>query len=259
MGSYKMKHKGGGYGKSAKASEGNLSQNLFSNSLNTPLVSVITAILNGEKYLKDCIESVLSQSYPNIQHIIVDGGSTDNTIEILNTYNDKLAVWVSEPDAGIYSAINKGIHLSKGDFYIVLGCDDTLMPNAIEVLISRIESKLAICGLASLIDRNDNHKSLIYAHSAGTLIRTSAHQEVGFYDESYKIAADTKFLQKIRIRGGLLKINEVVGNFRDGGISSSYRKTIKEHARAMQEAGAWGRLRSLVWLVPRMLYSNIRK
>lgn len=224
-----------------------------------PLVSVITAVLNGGRYLKNCIESVSNQSYPNIQHIIVDGGSTDNTIEILNAYNNKLAVWISEPDAGIYSAINKGIRLSKGEFYIVLGCDDTLLPNAIEVLTSRIESKLAICGLANLVDRHDEHKSLIYAHSAGTLIRSSAHQEVGFYDESYKIAADTKFLQKIRIQGGLLKINEVVGNFRDGGISSSYKKTIKEHARAMQEAGAWGRLRSLVWLMPRLMYSNIRK
>lgn len=224
-----------------------------------PLVSIITAVFNGERYLGNCIESVLKQNYPNIQYIIVDGGSNDGTLDILKIYDKSIDIWISEPDTGIYNAINKGILLSKGEYYVVLGSDDTLLPYAIDTLINRIESKFIVSGKANLIDENNIYKACIYAHSGGTLIKKSAHDMFGLYDETYMIAADTKFMQMVNKHGGLLKINEVVANFRAGGKSSSYRKTIKEHARAMQESGAWGQIRSFLWLSTRILYSYIKK
>jgi len=78
-------------------------------------VSIITAVLNGAKTIEYCIQSVLMQTYPHIEHIIIDGGSTDGTVEIIKKYEDKIAYWVSEPDNGYYDAINKGIKAASGN------------------------------------------------------------------------------------------------------------------------------------------------
>jgi glycosyltransferase involved in cell wall biosynthesis len=80
-----------------------------------PLVSVITAVFNGDQYLAGCLESVSSQDYPNIEHIVLDGGSTDSTVNILRQYSDRVAYWASEHDSGVYDAWNKGLREAHGD------------------------------------------------------------------------------------------------------------------------------------------------
>ncbi len=84
-----------------------------------PLISIITVVFNGEKYLEETILSVINQSYDNIEYIIIDGGSTDGTIEIIKKYEDKINYWVSEKDKGIYDAMNKGILLTNQDSYLM--------------------------------------------------------------------------------------------------------------------------------------------
>ena len=92
--------------------KGNLKK---SNNIN-PLVSIVTVVLNGEKYLESTIQSIVGQSYENMEYIIVDGGSSDKTINIIKKYENKIDYWVSEQDKGISDAFNKGVKYAKGDY-----------------------------------------------------------------------------------------------------------------------------------------------
>jgi glycosyltransferase involved in cell wall biosynthesis len=87
-------------------------------------VSIITVALNSAEYIEDCIQSVVSQNYKNIEYIVIDGGSTDGTIEIIKKYEVEIAKWISEPDRGIYDAMNKGLSLATGDIIGILNADD---------------------------------------------------------------------------------------------------------------------------------------
>ena len=91
---------------------------------NHPLVTVITVVYNNLKHIRDAIESVLSQDYSRIEHIVIDGGSTDGTVDIIEEYDDKISVFLSELDEGIFDALNKGIVRSQGDFIGILHSDD---------------------------------------------------------------------------------------------------------------------------------------
>lgn len=223
-----------------------------------PLVSVITVVRNGESNISRCIESVLAQTYANVEHIIVDGGSTDHTVNILRSYGEKIALWISEPDMGIYNALNKGIKLARGSHYVPLGCDDILIPTGVECLANQAKANLVICGKIRIINPDKTLKGVYYGHSAASLIDIRAHAELGFYDETYRITADTKFLELAKRASYVHKIDEIVGEFAGGGASSNYRKTIREHARAMHEAGSWGAVKTWLWLAPRLIWSGYR-
>lgn len=104
-------------------------------SSNQPLVSIITVCLNSEKYLEDTIKSVINQTYQNIEYIIIDGGSKDKTLDIIKKYEDKIDYWISQPDKGLYDAMNKGIRLAKGELIGLLNSDDWYHPQAVENII----------------------------------------------------------------------------------------------------------------------------
>ena len=223
-----------------------------------PRVTVVTAVRNGAKTLEACIRSVMAQTYPNVEHVIVDGGSTDGTLEILERFDKDIAHWVSEPDRGIYDALNKGIRLASGECYIVLGCDDLLLPTGVEALMRHARAAEVVFALVQF-DSPRRRNALIRNHSAGTLIRTSAHRKLGFYDDSYRIAADTKFLMAARLAGLTKEIDDVVGVFVVGGASGNYRSNVLEHARAMQESGAWSSWQGLLWRSPRLVLAALRR
>lgn len=96
-------------------------------------VTVVTVVYNGAEYIERAIDSVAGQSYPNIEYIIVDGGSTDGTLDILERRKADITRYISEPDKGIYDAMNKGIALATGDWIYFLGCDDFLYPEFSEM------------------------------------------------------------------------------------------------------------------------------
>ena len=98
-------------------------------SANEPLISIITAVYNGEKYLEDTIQSILNQTYKNMEYIIIDGGSTDRTLEIIKKYDDKIDYWVSEKDQGISDAFNKGVKLAQGIYINFQGDGDGFVAN----------------------------------------------------------------------------------------------------------------------------------
>jgi glycosyltransferase involved in cell wall biosynthesis len=104
----------------------------------TPLVSIITPVLNGIKYLEPCIHSVLNQSYPYIEHVLVDGGSTDGTVEMLRSYQAKYPErirFISERDKGVGDAVNKGFRIAKGDIFCWLDSDDVHEPEAVQTVV----------------------------------------------------------------------------------------------------------------------------
>ena len=222
-----------------------------------PRVTVLTVVRNGAGTLEACIRSVMAQTWPNLEHVIVDGGSTDGTIALLERFDANIGYWVSEPDAGIYDALNKGLRLSTGEAYVVLGCDDLLLPTGVETLMRCATGAAVVSGLVLFHSQRQGGR-MIRNHSAGTLIRHSAHEELGLYDPSYRIAADTKFLMQARLAGLTREIDDVVGVFTAGGASANYRANVLEHARAMRESGAWSAWQSLLWRTPRLALAALR-
>ena len=101
-----------------------------------PLVTIVTPSFNQAAYLEETIQSVLGQTYPNIEYILVDGASTDGTLQIIKRYEKKLSRWISEPDKGQTDAINKGFTLAKGEILGWINSDDTLLPNAVEEAVA---------------------------------------------------------------------------------------------------------------------------
>jgi len=107
-----------------------------------PLITIITATLNSELYLEECIQSLHNQKYKNFEHIIIDGGSTDKTLQIIKNYNSKIDYWCSMKDNGIYDAFNKGMQLANGDYLGFLNSDDKYTSNAFDLLLNYINNYL---------------------------------------------------------------------------------------------------------------------
>ncbi len=122
--------------------------------MGTPKLSIITPSFNQGAFLERTIRSVLDQGYPNLEYVVVDGGSSDNSVEIIKRYSDQLAWWVSEPDEGQTEAINKGIERTSGEIVAYINSDDYYMPGAFEKAIGALESSGAswVAGAAVDID-----------------------------------------------------------------------------------------------------------
>ena len=104
-------------------------------------ISIVTPSFNQGQFIEDTILSVIGQNYPNVEYIIMDGGSTDNTVEIIKKYESKISYWVSEPDEGQAAAINNGFSIATGDILMWLNSDDMLMPNILNYIVSSVEKK----------------------------------------------------------------------------------------------------------------------
>lgn len=173
-----------------------------------PLVSIITPSYNQAEYLEETICSVLDQDYDRIEYIIVDGGSTDGSIEIIERYQDRLAWWVSEPDKGQTDAINKGFARASGEILAWINSDDTYLPHAISEAVEFLEAHPDIgmvYGDANLIDssgkvlgrfpvRQTNYKKLrrgsVHIPQQASFFRTDLWRQVGPLDPSFYFAMD---------------------------------------------------------------------
>ena len=212
---------------------------------NKPLISVVTVVHNGEKHLKQTINSVIAQDYDNVEYIIIDGGSTDGTLDIIKKYEDQINYWVSEPDSGIYDAMNKGISLCTGDYIAFLNADDWYPENSIELVVNA-SIKLKpdyIFGDMDLYNENVFvGKRKPYKYKYGTpmghqafFVKTSLMKESPF-DITYKMAADYDFMIKlIKTNHSCIQVNKSLANFRITGASSitnldqEYFMIYKEH------------------------------
>ena len=206
-----------------------------------PLISVITVVLNGERYLEETIQSVINQTYPNVEYIIIDGGSTDGTLDIIKKYEDKIDYWVSEKDKGIYDAMNKGIRVASGFFVTFLNSDDYYSDyEYFKVAVAEYLKKnwdICCASMKIILDSKKyvirpsstkgikykmdlNHPTMIY--------RTEIFRKVGLFDMKHRIAADYEHL--LRTFKDLKKVEvyiykKQVVDFRFGGESSRFWET----------------------------------
>ena len=222
-------------------------------------ISIITVCYNSGITLEDAIESVLAQNYLDIEHIVIDGGSTDGTASILKKYKGRIAKIVSEPDEGIYDAMNKGINLATGDAIGVLNSDDFYASNdVIENLVKAFTKETdMVIGDVSFVDRVNVQKRLRYVsglrfspwllrfgwmppHPA-TFMRKNVYETLGRYKTDFAIAADYEFFVRALMAGRMRAVHtsKVLVTMRDGGASTGgFKSTLvisREILRALRE------------------------
>lgn len=233
-------------------------------------ISVITATYNSGSTLRDTMSSVLRQSYSEVEYIIVDGGSGDDTLEIIREYEPLFGGrmrWISEPDGGIYDAMNKGISMSTGEIVGILNSDDFYTSDEILSKVAESVSGGEIEGVygdihfvndAELDESVRNYTSkyfrrwqmrlgFMFAHPS-FYCRRSVYERYGLYDATYRIAADFEFLLRVifihRIRVKYLPIDFVT--MRTGGASTSglksHKRVLQEHLRAYRQNGVYSNI-----------------
>lgn len=234
-------------------------------------VSIVTVSYNSAATIKSAIESVLAQDYSDIEYIIVDGGSTDNTMEIVETYGAKLK-WISEPDNGIYDAMNKGLKMATGDVIGNLNADDFYANHeVISKVVKAFESQNVDAVYADIqyVDEQDTSKILRnwiakpYDKSNFLMgwmpphptffLKRKAYDVYGVYNDSFVSAGDYEMMLRMLYKHGLKAayINEVTVKMRAGGVSNaSFKNRIRanrEDRRAWNINGLKPRWYTLYW------------
>lgn len=217
------------------------------------LVSIITVTLNSKSVLSDCLDSVANQSHNNIEHIVIDGGSTDGTLTLLNSRRKNLAIVISEPDNGIYDAMNKGVALAKGEIVGILNSDDFYANDQVISNIIKMFTKdpsLEAC-YADLIyvDRYKTSKIIRYFKSSKFkqglfskgwspphptfFVRRSVYEKFGLFNLDYRIASDidlmSRFLEIHKIKTKY--VPEIWVKMRMGGTTNKSLKNIYKQNR----------------------------
>lgn len=223
-------------------------------------ISIITVVWNNKKTIKDAIDSVLSQTYKDIEYILVDGASSDGTIEIIKSYEKKINKFISEPDKGIYDAMNKGINLATGNIIGILNSDDFYIDKyVVEKVAKEFEEKKVSSVYADLIyvKPENLEKSIRYYDSSHFkpdkfpygwmpahptfFVKKEIYDKYGVFKTDYKIAADyellTRFIGKYKISYSYIKepiVKMRIGGASTSGIKSNYILN-KEIIRACRE------------------------
>lgn len=216
-------------------------------------VSIITVVFNGAEHIRDCIESILAQTYPAIEYIVVDGNSTDETVDIVRSYGTKIARFISEPDKGLYDAMNKGIGMATGDVIGILNADDFYRhERVIENMVATFArtGSDAVYGDLLYVDRinpqrikrywrsgNFNGRNFLWGWMPGHptfFAKRWLYEKYGLFRLDMKSAADyelmLRFVHKNKAKLGYM--NEITIVMRAGGISNS---TLKNRLRANNE------------------------
>ena len=243
-------------GKERQGEGGLRTQGYFKNSYDDkPLVTIVTVVFNGERYLEETIKSVINQSYDNVEYIIIDGGSTDGTLDIIKKYENQIDYWVSEKDAGMYNALNKGFSCAQGDYLGWINSDDTLFPNALKDVNSVFNTFSDIKWLTGRkVIKNENgeykqigcfqsyYQSLIklglyrgdtlwFIMQEGTFWRKDIFDSIGFkLNENLKLASDFDLWTQFSEHTPLYTVNTLLGSFRmhTGQLSSDKEKYFTE-------------------------------
>jgi glycosyltransferase involved in cell wall biosynthesis len=222
----------------------------------TPLVSIVTPTLNQASFIEATLRSVMGQSYPAIEHIVVDGGSTDGTHEILAAYESRYNLsWSSGSDSGMYEAINRGFALARGDVLAYLNSDDLYLPWTIETVVDRLQQDPradVVYGDALLLNEASRRVRIAFyapftrsfVLRAGSLIqptvfwRRAAYDAVGGFDERLRFVGDLDFWIRLGERCRFTKVDEILAVERQ----HSAAKTTANRSELLAEAS---RVRSL--------------
>lgn len=216
-------------------------------------ISVITVCYNSEKTIEKTIQSILSQTYDNIEYIVIDGNSQDNTCKVIEKYADKINYFISEPDTGMYNAMNKGIKVATGDWVFILNSDDLFYEDiSIEVAVKNLTKFKGDILLGDIyLDheitpevhnrvRSYKYLNTMQAHYEGLyqqamFYKKSLFEEYCYFDESYKLAADVDWFYKLYKKLKIKYTSDIYCKFLIGGRSSSeaYKKLCDEERAKM--------------------------
>lgn len=205
-----------------------------------PLISIITVVYNSEEFMERTIQSVLNQTYPNIEHVILDGDSKDQTLAIIRQYEHRIAYWKSEKDSGIYDAMNKAQRLATGDYVMFLNSGDEFFDN--DVIANTFKIKIdadVYYGDTLITDDSGNplhnrrlrppqklkwtdfRYGMLVCHQS-ILIKKELSQE---YNTNYRIAADIDWaIRSIRNAKTIVNTNSTISKFMEGGMSSVHHR-----------------------------------
>ena len=230
--------------------------------ISAPRISIVTAVLNRARSIERTIASVREQGYPNVEHVVVDGGSTDGTVEILERAEG--IRWISEPDEGLADAMNKGIAMATGDWIGWLNSDDYYLPGALNAVARAVESHPDvrwIVGRCRIIDADDReirsaitaYKNWLLRHYSfrlyltqnfvscpSTFVRKDAYEQVGPLDSRYRISMDYDVFLRIARRWDPVVLDQELAVFRmeEGTLSiEGFEQQFAEHAEQARRHG----------------------
>ncbi len=236
-----------------------------------PLISIITIVYNNSLHIQKTLNSIFNQKYQNLELIVIDGGSTDNTLNIIKQNNNKIDFWISEKDKGIYDAFNKGMTFCRGDYLGFVNSDDILKPNALKILVKYIRKNPKADFFFGAVKK---HWGVLYgykpwkiyfswgfysSHSTGFFIKKNSAEIVGNYNLKYKYSADYDYffrmIVKNKMKGIATKKEELFGIFNRGGFSSRVKfiDHFKEEIRIRNDNG-----QSKIILVLIIIYKLIK-
>jgi len=200
-----------------------------------PLVSIVTIVRNGAKTFERALRSVLSQEYPRVEYIVVDGGSTDGTLDIIRSLEDHIAVWVSETDAGISDAFNKGIAFALGDIVGILNSDDWYEPGAISAAVHALAESGADIAYGKLQYWNNDRRSYLVTSDASLLdrgmtvghptvfVRRACYERLGLFRLDFRQAMDYEWLLRAKSGGArFVFVDLCLANMQGGGLGDRY-------------------------------------
>lgn len=237
-----------------------------------PLFSIITVSFNSAKTIEKTILSVLSQTYKNIEYIIIDGGSTDGTVDIIKKYNDKIAYWISEKDNGISDAFNKGILASKGDIIGIINSDDWYEPNTLETIIKLDSENNADFYVGALrYWDNKNNNIIIYPdvkyektisfrmphlNHPSSFFKKEVYDEIGLFDIKYKYAMDYDLFLRafLKNKKGYLT-NQILSNMLIGGICNQHGEEASREVSLISK----NKILGTIWYLLTLLKIKIKK
>ena len=204
-------------------------------------VSIITAVFNNKSCIEACLQSVLGQTHQNKEHIVVDGGSSDGTVDVIRKYGDRISIWISGPDKGIYDALNKGLGMATGDVIGILHSDDLYAKgDVIETVVSRMKdcNKDVCYGDLLYVERHDTDKVIRYWKSGPYreglfekgwmpphptfIVKRELYERYGRFNADFRISADYELMLRFMVRHKVSShyISEVLVKMRTGGASN---------------------------------------
>lgn len=245
----------------------------LSKNKNNYYITVITVAFNAEKYIEGTIENVLSQTCHNVEYIIIDGGSTDSTLNIIEKYQSKITYYLSEKDSGIYDAMNKGIAIARGEWVIFMNAGDIFYDaNVLSAIdFKKFEDKLLIYGDALCVDhercwlqkQENRHLDLKRSIIHQSIFYNAKYIKDALFKTQYRLMSDYDHLLTLTTkRAKLVKyIDRIVCIYDRGGVSSAplytyireYMGIAWKHMNVIQFAGY------LFYIFPRLIFSIIRR
>ena len=218
-----------------------------------PLISIITVVFNGEQHLEETIQSVINQTYENVEYIIIDGGSSDGTLDIIKKYEDKIDYWVSEKDEGISDAFNKGIKISQGELIGLLNSDDWYEVDAISSIVcslkrNMLNQKIILYGDLFFPEKNKIQKGDQYfffkilfimplLNHPSCFVTRATYKQVGLFNIKLKLAMDFDFLRRAYLANTkFIYIDKLITNMRLTGISNQYKRKAREEVLSLSSS-----------------------